>query len=169
MQLIIVEDDHDLLSSLTLILRCEQGINVVGAYSTGEDALEFLDSHASNTMLVDLGLPGMSGIELIAKVKSKYPDIETMVYSGSADKGSILTALKAGATGYILKGSTPRELVESLHDLHAGGAPMSPKVARKVIREFHAPTLDDCSMLTRREREILACIEKGASYKNLNP
>lgn len=131
MLLTIVEDDPDLLSSLTLVLKCEQDITVAGTYSTAEDALASLDLHDSDIMLVDLGLPGMSGIELIARVKSKKPGIEIMVYSAFADRVSIFPAFRAGASGYIVKGCKPRELVEALYDLHGGGAPMSPQVARK--------------------------------------
>lgn len=163
----IVEDDPDLLGSLKLVLGGEQGITVAAAYSTAEGALATLDTLETDIMLVDLGLPGMNGIKLIAEVKSRRPQIEIMVYSAVADRNSLFPALRAGASGYIVKGCKPRELVEALYELHAGGAPMSPQIARKVIGEFHGVSPDDQSVLTRRERDILACIDQGLSYKEI--
>ncbi len=166
-RLTIVEDDPDLLHSLSLILSCEQGITVAGTYSTAEEALTALDTHDTDIMLVDLALPGMSGIELISRVKSSKPGIEIMVYSAYADRGNLFPALRAGASGYMVKGCTPRELVEAIYELRAGGAPMSPHIARKVIGEFHDVSHDDQSVLSRREREILERIGQGLSYKEI--
>lgn len=128
-RLTIVEDDPDLLHSLSLILSCEQGITVAGACSTAEEALVSIDTHDTDIMLVDLGLPGMSGIELISRVKKSKPGIEIMVYSAYADRGNLFPAIRAGASGYMVKGCTPRELVEAIYELCAGGAPMSPQIA----------------------------------------
>jgi two-component system NarL family response regulator len=137
MRLAIVEDNLLLLENLRLLLSGEPGISVEGAFPSAEDALQALPGLDPDIMLVDLDLPGISGIELIRRVKVHKPDMEMMAYTIFEDRETVFSAIKAGACGYILKGSSPRELIESLNSLHQGGAPMSPKIARKVIREFH--------------------------------
>jgi DNA-binding NarL/FixJ family response regulator len=168
MQIAIVEDNHLLLENLRLLLDGENGISVVGAFLTAEDALSELAACKPDVMLVDLDLPGISGIELIRFVKSKSPEIDSMAYTIFEDRETVFSAIKAGASGYILKGSSPRELVESLNNLYAGGAPMSPKIARKVIQEFQEETVTNKNdLLSQREKEIVKGIERGLTYKNI--
>jgi two-component system NarL family response regulator len=166
MKLVIVEDDPILLESLKLLLSGESGITVVGAYSNAEDALRCLKQIAPEVMLADLGLPGMSGIELIKKAKEELPQVEIMAHTVFEDRENVFSALKAGASGYILKGSSPREIVEAIHDINKGGAPMSPKIARKVIHEFQEA--EDRYVLSQRERDIVKCIEQGLTYKEIS-
>lgn len=167
MKIIIVEDDLMLLNNISMLLSGEPGMTVVGSYSKATDALEALETTYPTIMLTDIGLPGMSGIELIARAKEIRPELEIMAYTVFDDRDNLFSALKAGATGYLLKGCKPRELIEALHNLHEGGAPMSPQIARKVIREFHAASVEEQYLLTPREKDILSCIEKGLSYKEL--
>jgi DNA-binding NarL/FixJ family response regulator len=123
--------------------------------------------HKPDILLVDIGLPGMSGIDLIKKVKAKNPDLEIMVHTIFDARDTVFAAIKAGATGYILKGASPRELIESIENLAKGGAPMSPKIARAVIGEFQDVENTMHYLLTPREREILVELEKGLTYKEL--
>ena len=119
-------------------------------------------------MLTDLGLPGMSGIELIKKAKDDMPSLEIMTHTVFEDRENVFAAIKAGASGYILKGSSPREIVEAIHEIHKGGAPMSPKIARKVIHEFQDENVEDQYILSQRERDIVKCIEQGLTYKEIS-
>lgn len=168
MKLIIVEDDPILLESLKLILGGEAGITVAGAFSSAEDALRALRKSSPDVMLTDLGLPGMSGTELIKKAKDDMPSLEIMTHTVFEDRENVFAAIKAGASGYILKGSSPREIVEAIHEIHKGGAPMSPKIARKVIHEFQDENAEDQYILSQRERDIVKCIEQGLTYKEIS-
>jgi two-component system NarL family response regulator len=118
-------------------------------------------------MLLDLGLPGMPGIELIAQAKKMQPDLAILVYTAQTDRDILISTLKAGASGYILKGGKLGELIEALHSLHGGGAALSPQITTTVVREFHAATDNGSHVLSFREREILATLEKGHSYKKI--
>ena len=168
MKVVIVEDNELLRENLKLLLSGETGITVAAAVGSAEEALPAIKKTAPDVMLVDLGLPGMCGVELIKKVKDNFPGIEIMTHTVFEDRESVFSAIKAGASGYILKGSTPRELIEALNNLHQGGAPMSPKIARKVIQEFHEETVSEQYLLSKREQEIVREIEKGLSYKEIS-
>ncbi len=167
MKVAIVEDDVLLRENLKLLLSGETGISVVSTYATAEDALAGLKRANPEILLADIGLPGMSGIELIREVKDRLPDLEIMAHTVFDDRETVFSAIKAGASAYILKGSTPRELIDALHTLAKGGSPMSPKIARKVIREFQEDAADDTYVLSHREREIVKEIENGLTYKDI--
>ncbi len=167
MKIVIVEDDFLMRENLKLLLSGGTDISVIGTFQTAEEALTFLNQLTPDMLLVDLGLPGMSGIDFIKKAKEMSADIEIMVHTIYEDRENLFAALKAGASGYIVKGSTPRELIEGIYNLHAGGAPMSPRIARKVITEFQEENLKEQYLLTPREREILKDREKGLSYKEI--
>lgn len=167
MRIAIVEDNPLLLENMKILLSGEPGMTVVGAYESAEDALEVISRAMPEIMIVDLGLPGMSGVELIKEVKTRTPEIEVMAHTIFEDRDNVFAAIKSGASGYILKGSSPRELIEGIHGLHNGGAPMSPKIARKIIMEFQDEGIDEQYLLTHREKEIVKEIEKGLSYKDI--
>jgi two-component system NarL family response regulator len=167
MRIAIVEDNTILLENLKLLLTGELNIEVIGTSSSAEGAIEFLDFAKAEVLLVDLGLPGMSGIELIGKVKAKYPKLEIMAHTVFENRESVFSAIKAGASAYILKGSRPVELIDALNKLHEGGAPMSPKIARMVIQELQDKGSDEQYLLSQREKEVLKEIEKGMSYKEV--
>lgn len=167
MRLAIVEDNLALLENLKLILGGESDLSVVGAYDTAEGALRELGRVSPEVVLVDLGLPKMPGVEFIRRAKSELPKLEILVYTVFDDWKSVFTALKAGATGYILKGTKPRELVEAITSLHEGGAPMSPRIARMVITELHDEREDSHYALTSREKEILSGMDKHMTYREL--
>jgi len=167
MRLIIVEDDPLLLENLTLLLSGEGGITVAGAYKSAEDALKLLQNARPEVMLTDIGLPGMSGVELIKKAKEIMPGLEIMAHTVFEDRERVFAAIKAGASGYLLKGSSPREIIESIHALFKGGAPMSPKIARKIIHEFQDDVTNDEFLLTPREKEIVKRVEEGLTYKEI--
>lgn len=166
MHIALVEDNSLTRETLKLLLSGEPSVLSVETYETGEELLADLEHTSPNVLLVDLDLPGMHGIELIQHVKYFTPQTEIMVYTIFEDRENVFAAIKAGASGYILKGSSPRELIESLQSLHQGGAPMSPKIARKIIREFQQAEEEE-NPLSHKERNVVRCIELGLSYKEI--
>jgi len=167
MKTIVVEDDRLLRENIEILLKGDARIEFVKAFATAEQTLEQLTDLPCEIMLMDLGLPGMSGIDLIREVKKINPDIEIMVHTVFEDRDTIFSAIKAGASGYLLKGTSPSMMIDALYELYNGGAPMTPKIAKIVIREFHETTMTDEYLLTPREMSILKGIEKGLSYKEL--
>jgi two-component system NarL family response regulator len=165
-RLMIVEDDPLLRESLRILLSGEPGMSVVRCCDDAETALDALDQARPDTILSDLGLPGMSGPEFIRLAKQRMPDVDILVLTISEDRDAVLAALKAGACGYVVKGATPRELVEALVEVARGGAPMSPRIARMVIRSFQESAPDD-TLLSPKERTVLSGIRDGLSYKAL--
>jgi two-component system NarL family response regulator len=167
MKVSIVEDDVLLRQNLNLLLSGETGISVVSVFASAEEALAGIKRARPEILLADIGLPGMSGIELIRELKDQMPDLEIMAHTVFDDRETVFSAIKAGASGYILKGGTPRELIDALHTLAKGGAPMSPKIARKVIREFQDEGADEQYLLSHRETEIVREVENGLTYKDI--
>lgn len=166
MHIAVVEDNAVTRETLKLLLSGESMIETVTTYGSAEEFLDVLSTEKADILLVDLDLPGMHGTELIQQVKQAVPSPEIMVYTIFEDRETVFAAIKAGAAGYILKGSSPRELIESLQNLHAGGAPMSPKIARKVIQEFHQAVEED-NPLSLKESAIVRCIEQGLTYREI--
>ena len=167
LRLVIVEDDALLRENLALLLGGEPGIVVAAACSSAEEVLQRLPAAHADVMLSDLGLPGLGGVDLIRRAKALQPELEIVVLTVSEDRDNVFAALKAGAGGYIVKGATPRELVEAIAELRAGGAPMSPKIARLVIRNFQDLGDADEGLLTPKEKSVLAAIAEGRSYKEI--
>lgn len=167
MRVSIVEDDALLRENLKILLAGEPGMSVVAAFGSAEEAIPGIGADVPDILLADIGLPGMSGVELIRIIKEKQPEVEIMAHTVFDDRETVFSALKAGASGYILKGSTPRELIDALRTLEQGGSPMSPKIARKVIREFQGEGIDEQYLLSSRERDIVKEIENGMTYKEI--
>lgn len=169
MNICIVEDNTRLLASLHLLLDGEANIYVTAHHASAEEAVAAVSWRQIDVLLADLDLPQMSGIELIRQVRPLNPDMNILVYTVHEDRASVLEAIKAGACGYLIKGSTPRELIEALHEIHAGGAPMSPKIARSVLLEMQSnePALEASreQTLTQREITIMHLLENGFPYK----
>lgn len=167
MRIVIVEDDPLLLENLSLLLGGEEGLMVTGAFRSAEEAMKGMKHAAPEVLITDIGLPGMSGVELIKKAKDSLPDLEIIAHTVFEDRDRVFAAIKAGASGYMLKGSSPRELIESIHALHKGGAPMSPKIARKIIQEFQDDATNTELLLSQREKEIVRLVEEGLTYKEI--
>ncbi|PLX41645.1 MAG: DNA-binding response regulator [Deltaproteobacteria bacterium] len=167
MRVLIVEDNTALRESLVMLLSGEDDFEITGSYGTAEEAMEAMAEEPPDILLVDLGLPGMSGTDLIKWVKENASDVDIMVHTIFDDRDNVFSAIKAGASSYILKGAKPRELVEAILDLRSGGAPMSPKIARAVIGEFQEVKVHNDFLLTVREKEVLVGLERGLTYKEL--
>jgi DNA-binding NarL/FixJ family response regulator len=158
----IVEDDKDIRESLALLIDGTKGFACIRTYSNCEAALEGIPDDAPDVVLMDLGLPGMSGIEGIRKIKENLPGLDIVVLTIHVDMKLVFEALCAGACGYLLKDTTPEKLLEALKETVAGGAPMSTKIARMVVGSFRTTPH---ATLTERETEVLAQLCQGKSYK----
>ena len=167
----IVEDDSLLLNNLSLLLRGEAGFVVAGAFADAESALGSVDWRAVDIVLADIDLPGISGVELIRTLKGKHPSLNCMAFTIYEDRSTVFAAIKAGACGFLVKGASPRALIESLRELHEGGAPMSPRIARKVLLDIQederSPSAEVPPPLSEREIQILRQLERGLSYKGI--
>ncbi len=166
-RLFIVEDDTRVRENMQILLGGERDIEVVGTAGSAEEAVEAIPPSKPEIVISDLGLPGQSGVDLIRELKHSSPELEILAYTVFEDKDTVFAALKAGASGYVLKGSTPRQLVEAIGNLSEGGAPMSPRIARSVIGEFREQKSAEDNGLTPRERQVLAGIDDGFSYKEI--
>jgi len=164
----IVDDNIELIKNLAMILKNEPGIELVKTYPDAELALSGVQKDPCDILIVDINLPGASGIELIENLSEKNIDTQYLMYTVHDGNEYLFKALKAGASGYILKGASALQIIEYIKLMHAGGAPMTPSIARKVITFFQdKPFQDDSSNLTRREIEVLKLLNQGFTYNEV--
>jgi len=165
----LVEDDPGLREQLVRILKSAPDIDCVGAFATAEEALEQIPALHPDVVLMDIKLPGMSGIDCVARLKKTLPALQIVMVTVYEDSERIFLALKAGASGYLLKSSPPEQLLAAIRDVHAGGAPMSSHIARKVVRHFHGlgPAPEQKPPLSPRERQVLDLLSTGFIYKEI--
>lgn len=164
-RVLIVEDDQEIRNSFTLIVNSSQKFMVVNAYSKCEEAIENLNRDRAEIVLMDIELPGMNGIQGTKLIKDKAPHTDIIMVSVYEDSELVFEALKAGASGYITKSANYLELLTALEEIVKGGAPMSSKIARMVIDNFH---VNPNSPLTKRETEILQLISEGKTYTQIS-
>jgi DNA-binding NarL/FixJ family response regulator len=163
----IVEDQREVREGLAILINGTQGFRCTGNFRTMEDALRALNTQPPDVILTDIGLPGMSGTEGIRILKGRFPDLAIIALTVYDHEGEIFDALCAGASGYLLKNTPPSRLLECLREVLQGGAPMSPEVARRVIklfREFRPPERASHN-LTPQETELLKLLVEGHNYK----
>ena len=167
----IVEDNIDILKALEQIVEMAPGFDLVCSCENGEDALIKLPIFEPMVVLMDISLGGVDGIEVVRKLKITSPKMLFMMCTVYEEDEKIFEALSAGASGYILKKTTPAKLLDAIQELYQGGAPMSSQIARRVVLAFQQKpaslTNGSLSMLTRRELEILEMLAKGLVYKEI--
>ncbi|MDJ0841166.1 MAG: response regulator transcription factor [Acidobacteriota bacterium] len=163
----VVEDDCEIRESLVTVLETWPDFTCDVAASSAEQFFESLNTEdPPDIVLMDIGLPGMSGIEGIALLKERCPEVDILMLTIYDDPHRIFDSLRAGATGYLLKGARLAEIREALRELYRGGAPMSPQIARKVVAFFRPDRARKTpSPLTERECEVVEGLVSGASYK----
>jgi len=173
-KVMIVEDDPAFFNRFCRIVTSEPEFELFGAMRDGASARESLLRDAPDVLLVDLGLPDMSGIEIIRETARRYPNTDIMVVTVFGDEAHVLASIEAGAIGYVLKDSLPDELITSIKQLRAGGSPISPVIARLLLKQLRSPDVAECevappnaSTLSARETEILALIAKGFSFAEI--
>ena len=165
----IVEDDRGTRESLSELLGRAPSLQCVGAHPSGEDALRRIPAEQPDVVLMDINLPGMSGIECVSRLKELLPKTQVLMLTTYEESDLIFDSLRQGASGYLLKNIPPAELVQAVEQVHAGGAPMSMQIARKVVNHFQRIKKVDAEadQLTKREQEILALLAKGFLYKEI--
>jgi DNA-binding NarL/FixJ family response regulator len=164
----LVEDQAATREGLALLIGATPGFRVRGAFASVEAALPALEAEPPDVALFDVELPGVDGIEGVRRLKARRPGVAVLILSVHGDDERVFRAICAGACGYLLKDTAPERLLEAIRELHAGGAPMSPDIARRVVETFSrfAPRAA-ATDLSPRERDVLRLLADGHSYKTL--
>jgi DNA-binding NarL/FixJ family response regulator len=166
----IVDDDEGVRAKLEHAVNRFGVCSCVGQFGSAEEALARLPATTPEVVLMDINLPGLSGIECVRQLKPAHPQIEFIMLTVYEDAESVFNALAAGASGYLLKLAARQELLEAIRQVHAGGSPMTSHVARKVVQSFRrqAPLESDTTKLSPREQQILDYLAKGFLYKEIS-
>jgi DNA-binding NarL/FixJ family response regulator len=167
--LAIVEDLDEVRDGLKNFISLSSDFKVLDTFKTAEEAVEDLPKLKPNIVIMDINLPGMNGIECIRQVKDKSPGTQFMMFTVYENDEKVFEALKAGASGYLLKNTGLVQLIEALKELFNGGSPMSSNIARKLVTLFRETRNDTPSLevLSQRENEILHLLSKGLLYKEI--
>jgi DNA-binding NarL/FixJ family response regulator len=168
----IVEDDAKLRETMARYLKAQPGLKCVGEFANAEAALAGLPEVQPAVLLLDINLPGMSGIESIPQFKRALPGIKIIMLTVFEEGDQVFKALSAGAFGYLVKSTRPAKIIEAIREVHGGGSPMSGNIARKVVQSFQAQaataaTRAETDTLSTRELEVLQALSKGHTYKQI--
>jgi DNA-binding NarL/FixJ family response regulator len=165
----IVEDSDKFRTTLARVLDRADGFKCISHYPNAEDALKALPNDKPEVVLMDINLPGMNGVECVRQLKQLLPGLQVMMLTVYEDTENIFNALTAGATGYMLKRTPQKELLEAIKEVHRGGSPMTTHIARKVVLSFQrtAATASPTENLSPREQEVLDCLAQGFLYKEI--
>ena len=164
----IVEDDAGIRRSLEWLLKSCGELSCVAACASAEDALRVLPKVEPQVILMDINLPNRSGIECTARIKEILPVTQVIMITVYGDSEKVFNALRAGASGYILKRAAPEQILQAIREVHSGGVPMSSEIARKVLGTFREPAPSaPAESLSRREQEILELLSQGSSNKEI--
>jgi len=172
-KVMIVEDDPAFLNRFCQIVTSDPEFELFAAVRNGASARESLARGAPDVLLIDLGLPDVSGIEIIRETAKRYPDTDIMVVTVFGDEEHVLASIEGGATGYVLKDSLPDEFINLIKQLRAGGSPISPVIARQLLKRLRSPAAETqgaghhSAELSARESEILSLIAKGFSFAEI--
>jgi DNA-binding NarL/FixJ family response regulator len=174
---LIVEDEPEFMRRFSNAVLADPGLTLVGAVSTGRAAQAMLDAERPDVMLADLGLPDMNGVEVIRYAAAHHPQCDVLVVTMFGDDQHVIGSIEAGATGYLLKDAVAERIAASIHELRAGGSPISPGIARRVLARFRVATTPATgadpgpaappSPLTERETELLRLTAKGLSFDTI--
>lgn len=163
----LVEDDNIIRNGLVYLLENSKGFECVGAYESAEDALKKINVEDVDVVLMDINLPGISGIECVRILKEKKKDLDIMMLTVYESDENVFESLLAGANGYILKNASMKDILKAINELFKGGAPMSSQIARKVIQAFHLNTRKMDDKLSNREFEIVSGLADGLTYNEI--
>ncbi len=166
----IVDDDEGIRTSLAALIRRAPTLKLAGDYPDAETALKEIPRHPPDVVLMDINLPGIKGVECVRQLKSTLPQVQLLMLTVYEDSDSLFNSLKAGASGYLLKRTASARLLEAIRDVHGGGSPMTPQLARRVVQFFsNKPAEGELSVsrLTPGEREFLDQLANGYAYKEI--
>ena len=165
-----MEDNHGVRECVEALVEHSTACRCASTFTSGEEALANVPKDCPDVALVDIGLPGINGIEVIRQLKRKCPRLKILMWTVFEDDNKIFEALEAGADGYLLKRTSPEEILRSIKEVHEGGGPMTGIIARKLIRHFRskaAKGTTELDSLSNRERDILDHLAKGRLYKEI--
>ena len=165
LRVLLFEDNAALRESLTDLLASTADMRLVGAYPTAEAAERRVRQHEPGLVLMDIDMPNRSGLEALAGLRAVYPQLDVVMLTVFDDNARVFEAIRQGATGYLLKSTPPHRLLDALRDAAAGGAPMTPSVARQVLNLFPKAPGPTQGQLTAQEQSILRLLVDGFSYK----
>jgi DNA-binding NarL/FixJ family response regulator len=163
----IVDDEKGLRESIATFVNGSPGFRCLSNFSSAEAALKGLPEDKPDVVLMDINLGGMTGIQCVERLKSLSPNMQILMLTVYEDTDQIFRALEAGATGYLLKRSSPTKLLQAIREVHAGGSPMSSSIARKVVASFQKSKQTAPTHLSPREEMVLNCLAKGLTYKQI--
>ncbi len=164
-RIVIVEDDDDIRETYRVIINGSEKFSVVNCFDNVKDALDAFIIEVPDIVLMDIGLPGINGIQGTRMIRERYPDTEIVMVTVHEDSDYVYQALKAGASGYITKSANYHELLTALKEIAKGGAPMSSVIARRIVEDFHLSTV---SPLSPRETEVLHLIAQCKTYTQIS-
>ena len=165
----IVDDDEGIRTSLAALIRRAPNFKLAGDYANAESALKEIPRHPPDVVLMDINLPGMKGVECVQQLKAALPGVQFLMLTVYEDSDSLFNSLKAGASGYLLKSAPAAELIQAIEQVHAGGAPMSMQIARKVVQHFEETKSQRRAVekLTKQEQDILELLVQGCMNKEV--
>jgi DNA-binding NarL/FixJ family response regulator len=164
----IVEDLAEVREGLVDLVQSDEELLMVGSFKDAESAIQKLAHLQADVILMDINLPGMSGIDCIKAIKQQCPDTQFMMFTVYENDEKVVQALRAGATGYLLKRTEPKRILESIKELNQGGSPMSSNIARKLLNIFvHEKVITKKEILSVRENEVLQLLADGLLYKEI--
>jgi DNA-binding NarL/FixJ family response regulator len=173
-KVVIVDDDEEIRGGLAALIRRASNMKLIGDYANAEIALKEIPRHVPDVVIMDINLPGMKGFECVRQLKAMRPEVQFLMLTVYEDSDSLFNSLKAGASGYLLKRTASSKLLEAIRDVHTGGSPMTPQLARRVVQFFSrtaggvAPDgTSSLSELTPGEREFLSQLANGYAYKEI--
>ena len=170
-RVVIFEDSNPVREAISLLVQGTSGLELAGAFPDCDNIVNDILSSVPDLVLMDIGMPGMNGVEAVKLIKQKFPSLTVVMQTIFEDDDTVFEAICAGASGYLLKDTPPSRLMESIIEAYRGGAPMSPVIARKTLhlfQKFLSPLVDANHSdyhLTNRESEVLQWMVKGYSYK----
>ncbi len=165
----IVEDDEGIRTSLAALVRRASALRWAGDYPDAETALKEIPRKPPDVVLMDINLPGINGVECVRQLKTAVPEVQFLMLTVYEDSDSLFNSLKAGASGYLLKRTASARLLEAIRDVHAGGSPMTPQLARRVVQFFSKTTAGESPVarLTAGEKDFLDQLANGYAYKEI--
>jgi DNA-binding NarL/FixJ family response regulator len=168
----IVEDDEYIRASLAELVQKNSNLEFVGAYEDGAVALKGIPLHPPDVVIMDIQLPVVDGVECVRELNALLPEINFLMLTAYEDSDKLFESLKAGANGYLLKRTTSTRLLQAIQELHAGGSPMTPHIARRVVRHMSSPPANanvnpDLATLTAGQKKFLDELAHGYSYKEI--
>jgi DNA-binding NarL/FixJ family response regulator len=173
-RLLVVEDQPQILRHQLKLLAAFPDLELCGSARDGAEALRLLDQAAPDVVLLDLGLPGQSGIEITRAIRARRAQTEILIFTVFDEEAKVLEAIRAGASGYLLKGTPAERIVEAIREVHGGGSVIQPQLARRLLRRFQPPPMEastgdgsESRTLSPREREILNLIARGLSNQDV--